>query len=91
MIRGQRFLIILSGSETRGKLPTENLRASLRDPAMNTLESAEILIIWGETFPGVARLEAWQNTQDAYAPRKAVIRAPIFNAFALYLCPCGAG
>ena len=38
---------------------------------MNTLESAEILIIWGETFPGVARLEAWQNTQDAYAPTES--------------------
>jgi len=36
-------------------------------------ESAEILIICGQTFPGDARLEAWQNTPDAYAPRREII------------------
>jgi len=36
------------------------------------LKSAEILIICGYTFSGIARLEAWQDTQDAYAPRKEI-------------------
>jgi hypothetical protein len=39
-------------SETGGIFPTEKLRGSLRVPTMNTLfESAEILIICGQTFP----------------------------------------
>ena len=35
----------------------------------------------------IFRRDAENHTRDGYVPRKAVVRTPIFNAFALHLRP----